>query len=200
MIGDTNPGKKWTRDYKELMIDGAHYFASRDEYMATFGEEAPPDDSTKRVKRWVCRPTAGAIPGTRFAAMVLARDPETGEVLADPSGSPFLMSYSFSYEAAAAPNLPYNITNEKLILPETWVPLRPLESYEKLAFRSQLPPEAGLLVVFSSNNAFLLNARYQPQPATHPEDLIAVLLRVEKKVDQILDLIQLFVPPQSHIA
>jgi hypothetical protein len=80
-------------------------------------------------------------------------DPETGEVLADPCGSPFLMSYSFSYEAAAVPNLPYNVTNEKLILPEAWVPLRPLESYEKLAFRSQLPPEAGLLVVFSSNDA-----------------------------------------------
>jgi hypothetical protein len=66
------------------------------------------------------------------------------------------MSYSFSYEAAAVPNLPYNVTNEKLILPEAWIPLRPLESYEKLAFRSQLPPEAGVLVVFSSNDVFLL--------------------------------------------
>jgi hypothetical protein len=122
--------------------------------------------------------------------MVLARDPETGEVLADPSGSRFLMSYSFSYEAAAVPNLPYNLTNEKLILPEAWVPLRPLEPYEKLAFRSQLPPEAGLLVVFSSNDAFLLDTRYQPQPATHPEDLMTVLLRVEKKVDLIIDSFQ----------
>jgi hypothetical protein len=129
MINDNNPGKKWIRDYKEMIIDGAHYFASRDEYKATFGEEAPPYDLAKRVKRWVFRPTVGAIPGTRFAAMVRARDPETGEVLADPSGSPFLMSYSFSYEAGAVPNLPYNVTNEKLILPEAWVPLRPLESY-----------------------------------------------------------------------
>jgi hypothetical protein len=127
-------------------------------------------------------------------------DPETGEVLADPCGSPFLMSYSFSYEAAAVPNLPYNVTNEKLILPEAWVPLRPLESYEKLAFRSQLPPEAGLLVVFSSNDAPLLDGRYRPQPATHPEDLMAVLLRVEKKIDQILDSVRRFVPPQPPVA
>ena len=42
-------GKKWIRDYKELMIDGAHYFASRDEYKAMFGVEAPPYNSTKRV-------------------------------------------------------------------------------------------------------------------------------------------------------
>jgi len=100
MIGDTNPGKKWIRDYKELMVDGAHYFASRVEYKSTFGEEAPPYDSTKRVKLWVFRPSAEAVPA-RFAAMVLARDPETGDVLADPSGPPFLMSYSFSYETAA---------------------------------------------------------------------------------------------------
>jgi len=131
-----------------------------------------------------------------IGAMVLARDPEAGEVLADPSGSPFLMSYSFSCEAAAVPNLPYNVTNEKLILPEAWVPFRPLESYEKLAFRSQLPPEAGLLVVFSSNDAFLLDTRYQPQPATHPEDLMAVLLRLDKKTDQVLDLVRGLVPPQ----
>jgi len=71
-----------------------------------------------------------------------------------------------------------------------------LESYEKLAFRSQLPPEAVLLVVFTTNDAFLLDTRYQSQPATHPEDLIAVLLRVEKKADHILGLIQRFVPPQ----
>jgi len=68
-----------------------------------------------------------------------------------------------------------------------------------LAFRSQLPLEVGLLVVFSSNDAFLLDTRYQPQPATHPEDLMAVLLRVEKKADQILDLVQRFVPPESPV-
>ncbi len=98
------------------------------------------------------------------------------------------------------PNLPYNITNEKLLLPEAWVPLRPLESYEKLVFRSQLPPEAGLLVIFSSNDAFLLDDRYRPQPVTHPEDLMAVLLRVEKKVDLILDLVRQFIPPQPPAA
>jgi len=88
------------------------------------------------------------------------------------------------------------VTNEKLIISEAWVPLWPVESYEKLAFRSQLPPEAGLLVVFSSSEAFLLDDRYRPQPATHPEDLMAVLIRVEKKTDQILDSIRRFVPPQ----
>ena len=42
MIGDTNPGNKWIRDCKELMIEGAHYFASRDEFKSVFGEEVPP--------------------------------------------------------------------------------------------------------------------------------------------------------------
>ncbi len=93
-----------------------------------------------------------------------------------------------------------NVTNEKLFLPEAWIPLRPLESYERLAFRSQLPPEAGLLVVFSSNDAFLLDSRYQPQLATHPEDLMAVLLRVEKKTDQILDSVRRHAPPQPPVA
>jgi hypothetical protein len=54
----------------------------------------------------------------------------------------------------------------------------------------------GVLVVYSPKDIFLLDTRYQPQPATHPEDLLAVLLRVEKKADQVLDLIQRFVPPQ----
>ena len=61
-------------------------------------------------------------------------------------------------------------------------------------FRSQLPPEAGLLVVFSSNDAFLLDNRYQATPAVHPEDVMAVLLRVEKKTDQIPDSICRFIP------
>jgi hypothetical protein len=56
-----------------------------------------------------------------------------------------------------------------------------------------------LLVVFSSNDAFLLDNRYQVARATHPEDLMAVLLRVEKKIDQILDSVRRFVPPQLSI-
>jgi hypothetical protein len=35
------------------------------------------------------------------------------------------MSYSCFYEAGAIPNLPYNVTNEKLILPEAWARVGP---------------------------------------------------------------------------
>ena len=48
--------------------------------------------------------------------------------------------------------------------------------------------------------ASVLDTRYQPQPATHPEDLIAVLLRAEEKTDLILDSVRRFVPPQPPIA
>lgn len=174
---DTNPDKMYVRDFKSLLIPSCSYYETQEDYKRKTGKYAPPYDISKRTKKWKQREL---VPGQDyFSAWVLAEDPDSGDSVPDTSGHPFLINYSFTTASSFQCNLPTGVANEKLNpLPEAWLPLRPLEDYERLVYKSQLPLGAGLISVFSVAKVFVIDDRYKPADN---------VTTVEQKLNSILE-------------
>ncbi len=183
---DSNPKKMYVRDYRELLLDSCALFDSREQYEALRGVEPPPFDSTRRTKRWMLVEPELFVAAGCFNAMILAQDGDTGEVLQDRNGKPFLIDYSFSVKAAMEVNIPMGTANEVVFNgAAARLPLRNLAFGEHLEFREGLGSDAGLISVFSSYIAYLVDDQCKPVKPINLGDVWNKLAETQEQLSEL---------------
>ncbi|HBY63862.1 MAG TPA: hypothetical protein DEH78_28895 [Solibacterales bacterium] len=109
------------------------YFSTREEYRAAMGKEAPPYKPYKPRKHWL---DPKAAENTRRyvtyeRALVYAAD---GRPMAGPDQRPVIDELVLPKEEAGEVNLPPDADAAARALPEVAVPMRALESFERIEF------------------------------------------------------------------